>query len=355
MTLYLSNRDGNGKTSEEGHYKFQTSVFTGSTLGSNDLKVTQNSPTGMSVLVEPGQFRIETTGDYAYTGWNSSNTVVAISTADPANPRITSVVLYIDKGAATSASPVNNPGIPKLTTVDGTPAGSPTAPSGGTIQTAIGAGNPYIILANITVAASDTTIITADISDQRSQVTILTDLVANASLRDNSVSTVKVQDSAITNAKLADNSITSTKLADGSISIIKISNAYQFSAYRSGAHGSGTIVYNIENFDTNSNYDTSTGRYTAPVNGFYQFNVNSHQQVTAAPQDPESKLIKNGATELAYSHFVNMYNGGSSGSANFSVLVQLNAGDYVHVTCSRALDVSTPGRNNFSGFLASPN
>ena len=65
MTLYLSNRDGNGKTSEEGHYKFQTAVWTGSVLGSSALAVTQNSPLGMSVLVAPGQFKIDTTSDYS--------------------------------------------------------------------------------------------------------------------------------------------------------------------------------------------------------------------------------------------------------------------------------------------------
>ena len=52
MTLYLSNRDGNGKTSEEGHYKFQTSVWAGNVLGSTAMKVSQNTTPGMSVIVE---------------------------------------------------------------------------------------------------------------------------------------------------------------------------------------------------------------------------------------------------------------------------------------------------------------
>ena len=120
MTLYLSNRDGNGKTSEEGHYRLQTQVLSGDVLGGS-LLVTQNSPTGMSVLVTSGDFKIDTGLNYSYTGWASVNEVITISTADPANPRITTIVAYTDKGALTSASPPNNSGINKLMAINGTP------------------------------------------------------------------------------------------------------------------------------------------------------------------------------------------------------------------------------------------
>jgi hypothetical protein len=141
--------------------------------------------------------------------------------------------------------------------------------------------------------------------------------------------------------------------ANIALNVTSISNPYKFSAYRAAASGSGTIVYDTENFDTNNNYSTSTGRYTAPVSGYYQFNVNSSQTVTAAPQDPQIQLIKNGTTEVAYSHFVNMYAGASTGSANAAALVYLASGDYVYATSTRALDVGAAARNNFSGFLVS--
>ena len=353
MTLYLSNRDGNGKTSEEGHYKFQTSVWTGNVLGSLALKVSQNTTPGMSVIVAAGQFKIDTATDYSYTGWNTADTVVNISTADPSNPRITSIIAYVDKGAATSASPPNNPGIVKLIAVNGTPAASPTAPSAGTIQTAVGSGNPYIILANVTVNAGATSILNASISDQRSLVTVGTALVATSSIVDSAVTTVKIADSAVTAAKIADNSITSTKLANASINITKMYNPYRFAAYRSGSQAAGVVVFNVEFFDTNNNYNTTNGRYTAPVSGFYFFSANVSQSVSAAPQDPQTIIRKNGSTTIGYSHFVNMYNGASSGSANSSVLIQLNAGDYVDVVINRGTDGQTTG-NNFSGFLVSP-
>ena len=222
MTVYLSNRDGNGKTSEEGHYKFQTAVWSGSVLGSTALAVTQNSPLGMSVIISAGQFKIDTSSDYAYTGWNTANYVQTITTADPANPRITTVVTYVDKSAATSASPPNNPGLVKFMAINGVPAASPTAPSGPTIQTAVGAGNPYIILANITVPTGATTIVNANIADARTQVTVGTNLVTTNSLIDGAVSTNKLANLAVSSAKLADTAVTTVKLANNAVTAAKI-------------------------------------------------------------------------------------------------------------------------------------
>lgn len=172
MTLYLSNRDGNGKTNEEGHYKFTTAVFVGNVLDDTSLKVTQNSTPNMSVLVAAGQFKIDTTG-YSYTGWNNVSTAVAINTANPANPRITSVIVYVDKGASTFASPPNNPGIVKFTTVDGTPAASPVAPSAGTIQTGV-EGVEVLELAALIIAVARFQISSTGRSAQHCVVTLET-------------------------------------------------------------------------------------------------------------------------------------------------------------------------------------
>jgi hypothetical protein len=89
------------------------------------------------------------------------------------------------------------------------------------------------------------------------------------------------------------------------------------------------------------------------VSGYYQFNVNSSQTVSAAPQDPQIILYKNAAVEVGFSHFVNMYNSASSGNANVSVLIYLAATDYVYCYAYRALDVASAARNNFSGYFVS--
>ena len=82
MATFLSNRDG-GKTNEEGHYRFQTKSFTGNV--NNGLKVIQNNPLSMSVLVEAGDAKI-TFQTYGYTWWNDADISVSLATADVSNP-----------------------------------------------------------------------------------------------------------------------------------------------------------------------------------------------------------------------------------------------------------------------------
>ena len=179
MTVYLSNRDGDGKTNEEGHLRLLSKVLIGEVLTPADLAVSENSPLAMSVLVAAGDYRLETSGgNYAYMGWIDTDTAVTITTADPSNPRITSIVLYVDKTETTSASPPNNPGIAKLIAVNGTASGTPTAPSGATIQTAVGSGNPYMILADIAVGAAVTQITNTDITDHREEVKLTADILS---------------------------------------------------------------------------------------------------------------------------------------------------------------------------------
>jgi hypothetical protein len=207
MTLYLSNRDGVGGTSltnEEGHYRFQTQSWTGNiVMGSGDeLAVTQNSPLGMSVLIGTGDFKIDTTG-YSYTGWNSASLVATVSTANPSNPREDAVVLYVDKSENTPGT-ANNPGIIKQMVVAGTPAGSPVAPDDTAISTAVGAGNPYIRLANVTVGTGVTQITNANIASTR--------VLAAPKLPANSVTTTAIADSNVTTTKIADASVTAAKI-----------------------------------------------------------------------------------------------------------------------------------------------
>lgn len=213
MALYLSNRDGNGKTDEEGHYKFPVNAFVGNVLNSADLVVTQQSPLALGVTVAPGQYRIpDTVDEFAYTGWNDTATNVTINTADPANPRISAIVLYVDKAEPTSATPPNNPGIVKLMSVDGTPEAVPTAPNDTTIQTAVGAGNPYIVIAHVQVNTAATTVSNSDITDQRLMVTVASNLVNNAAIQDLAISTSKIQDNAVATAKVANLAMTTPKI-----------------------------------------------------------------------------------------------------------------------------------------------
>lgn len=181
MTVYLTNRDGSGKTNEEGHYKLLGSILSGNVQASTSLQVIQNSPLGMSVLVKSGIFKIDT-ANYPYIGWIDADTSVTITTADTSNPRITTIVIYVDKSAATSPTPPNNPGVAKLMAINGTASSSPIAPNDTVIQTAVGASNPYLKLAEVLVGANVTQINNANITDYRTQIKLNDSVLSPANM-----------------------------------------------------------------------------------------------------------------------------------------------------------------------------
>lgn len=171
MSLATSNRDG-GKTSESGHLRaimkgLKAQVLTG-------LNVTQRGAgANMSVDVQIGDAVIpRSDGTYGHPAWADAIENKTITTADPSNPRRDIVVMYIDYGQAPSTAVSNNiNGVVKIAVVAGTPAGSPTDPSGATIQSAVGSGNPYIKLARVRVGAGVTTISNSVIDDLRLMAT----------------------------------------------------------------------------------------------------------------------------------------------------------------------------------------
>lgn len=125
------------------------------TFGYRSLQVTENSPTGSSVLVQPGHAVVTRTGQGLYVCPNSTARVVALDAADATNPRIDLIVLQVlDQPLGDSVTQV------QVRAVTGTPAGSPVAPA-----TPTGA----IVLARVAVAAAPTgnTIVNANITDFR--------------------------------------------------------------------------------------------------------------------------------------------------------------------------------------------
>lgn len=161
----------------------------------SDLKVSAGS--GMNVTVSTGAGII---GNGTLSGVRfaiDSPVTVAVNAASTANPRMDSVVAYIDKSVSASTSVVDNTdlGIVKFKSVAGTPASAPTAPSTATIQSSIGAGNPYMILANVTVPKSSTAASSFKIADMRVTPT-------RAIITDNSITTKKLANKAVTSDKV---------------------------------------------------------------------------------------------------------------------------------------------------------
>jgi hypothetical protein len=207
MSLGTSNRDG-GKTSESGHLRALAKLVDGDVL--EGLAVSQRSAgANMSVDVAIGDaFVRRSDGSYAHPVFNDAVYNQVISAADGSNPRRDIVVIYVDYAQAPSTAVSNNTnGVVKIKVVNGTPAGSPTDPSDATIQSSVGAGNPWTKLSRVRVPASQTSITNSLIDDLRSLITHKSNTVTTASIQDNAVTTAKIPTNAITNTKLATTAI----------------------------------------------------------------------------------------------------------------------------------------------------
>ena len=123
-----------------------------------DFAVTQNGTPNMSVNVAAGGAFIRGTlnaNQGAYHVWNDGTVNLSISAADATNGRRDLVIAQVRDAAYSGAT--NDA---RITVVTGTPAASPADPSLASFPNAL-------VLARITVAAGDTAINTADITDLR--------------------------------------------------------------------------------------------------------------------------------------------------------------------------------------------
>jgi hypothetical protein len=129
-------------------------------IGTSSLAVTQNSPAGMSVRVASGWAAIVgniQANQGVYTTYNDATAVATITAADLTNPRIDLVCVTVRDAFYSGA---NNDVI--INVVAGTPASSPTVPATPANS---------IALATVAVAANASTIVTANITDVRVEVT----------------------------------------------------------------------------------------------------------------------------------------------------------------------------------------
>lgn len=144
-----------GLHSAAAYAAFEDALYGTCVAGGDSFTVTAG--TGMNVSVAPGNGLISTgTGFARRIAADAANTV-SLTAASTANPRIDAIVAYIDNGVTPSTSVVDNTnGILKFKSVAGSPASSPVAPSASSIQSSVGAGNPYMILAYVAVAKNAT-------------------------------------------------------------------------------------------------------------------------------------------------------------------------------------------------------
>lgn len=295
--------------------------------------------TGLTVTLQPGNALIA----YGSGATASARMVslvadfdITLSTADASNPRIDSIVCYVDTtvslpgGTPTSAN-LDGPGVWKAVKVNGTPNASPVAPNSTAIQAAIGAGKPYFVAHDVRVDAGVTAIASNKITDRRTLATVSL-ATALAAL-----------------------------VPDGGQSTRTLANPYKFRAYRAANQNltggappvSTKIAFDAESYDTGSNFDSTTNRrFTAPIAGFYYFKA--RLLVLGSAENGKLQLYKNGSVYTT---------GNNNAASNYfghevSDVIQLAAGDYVEVYYYNAINSSSPievGSANcyFTGFLMS--
>lgn len=141
---------------------FESGVFNKS---GDSWKVVENNPQNLSVnvLAGRGYFKKST---MTYHGYSDSVVNIAINSNNSGNSRIDTVIAYVDLQMTPNSDASN---ILNFTAIEGLPSSSPQAPSDTEIQNAIGAGNPFIRLANILVNSGASSITNFNITDLRNE------------------------------------------------------------------------------------------------------------------------------------------------------------------------------------------
>ena len=160
MGRYVSNRNSDGLTDENGHFRLPLKMIDGQIL--EGFQIQAQSTPDMSIKVTAGEGKIPYS-DYAYAVWSDEDETLPISTSSSTAPRIDRVVAYVDRGMSFTSEDINHPGALKFLVVKGSASATPTAPTDTQVQSAVGAGNPFIDIGLVNVAMNTTSITSNDI------------------------------------------------------------------------------------------------------------------------------------------------------------------------------------------------
>lgn len=298
-------------------------------VAGGSLEVTEKSGTpDLSVDVAIGEAAVANidhsfgSGSQAYFRFrNTAVENVTINGNASGNPRITSIFLEVD-GAASDSTRGSAAG--DIIAVDGTPAASPSAPA-----TPVSANKSYLRLADVTVANAASSIVDANISDQRADAFLKNDVFDEPALKNSKA----IQSENAAGSSLVDlvklNSSDQVDVGEQG-NLLRLFSNCAFEAYWSTdpTYASDSVlVADQETFDIGNVYDTSNGRFTAPTKGLYLIGYNLG--TTSSVDGERYGLIAevNGVS----TRFINrVYAAGTSPTyVSGTWLIPLNAGDYI--------------------------
>lgn len=159
---------GVGGVSDADLSNIGVNFFTQGIATKDALKVEQSVTPSMVLKIKLGTIYIpKSDGSINYSATLDADTTYTVPNNSTGNPRIGAIVAKIDLGATPNNFADN---IATIMIVHGASAASPVAPTDGEIQTAVGSGNAFLRLANVTIANGATTLDNAVIADARSGV-----------------------------------------------------------------------------------------------------------------------------------------------------------------------------------------
>ena len=158
---------------------------------------------GMNVTVNAGTALVGRDPSYSINVIGTET--VNVGAASPSNPINAVIVAYVDRNVAGDQSVTDNTNdVFKLKAISGAAASNPADPTNSAIQAAIGASNPFIILARVKKRAGATAISSNDITDLRKMMTLPNGRINNANLiSDGTIESKNIKDGSILPQKLS--------------------------------------------------------------------------------------------------------------------------------------------------------
>lgn len=209
-----------------------------------------------------------------------------------------------------------------------------------------------------TFTASQDTYVDVDYNGNVYYVAVANGATTGMILTPNSVRVAKIVSSAtaLTIVQFGSDPIGNLIAPIGADSTAITQNPIKFSAYTSSAvplSGTGAVPLNALTFDSGNNFSTSLNQFTAPFNGYYQFNGQIDIGNATAGSYYWVSILKNGGELVRGSRIQPGYS--AAVSFNISVILQLVANDTIKLgyACQTAATTEPNNATFLQGFLVS--